>query len=313
MTTPCIFCFFFLFSLATGPATPTSPVSVRVAALTAAVLKGMFMSKVKIGIAVVLVCGMIGLGLGVGSYRLVAGEEKTEAKARAAGAEKPTISEEAKVNGRLPANSSSLMQALVRLNGDGRLAITKVVRLMTTTQEETPDGGRIISEYKNRLSTEYWDLAELEILDNTGRSIDQDQLPKLLHGEALALIYMGPEKFDPLHLRVIKEGVLVFLLPSHATPVPAFSGPPAPRPRPLGQTAPSAARVGNIVIVGNEKTSTDIILKAIPFYPGQLVKAENLKKAEENVKRLDSIQKATIRVLEGPGMFKDVLVTVKEK
>jgi predicted DNA-binding protein (UPF0251 family) len=256
---------------ATGQMTASSLVSVRVSALTAAVLKGMFMSKVKIGIAVLLVFGMIGLGLGAGSYQLVAGEGRAERKARVAGTETPPNQDEAKVHGRLPANSSSLIQALVRFNGDGRLAVTTVVRMMTSTKEETPDGGRIISEYTNRLNTDYWDLDEVEILDNTGKSIDKDQLAKLLHGEALALIYSGPDKFDPMHLRVIKDGVLVFLLPSHATPVPVASPPPAPKPRPLGRTAPSAARVGKITIVGNEKTSTEVLLKAIAFYPGQLL------------------------------------------
>jgi RNA polymerase sigma factor (sigma-70 family) len=298
---------------AIGQATATNLVSVRVATLTAAVLKGMFMSKVKFGMAVSLVCSLIGLGLGAGSYRLAAGEEKADGKTRVAGTENPPAQDETKVNGRLPANASSLMQAFVRLNGDGRLAVTKVVRLMTSTQEETSDGGRIISEYRNRLSTDCWDLAEVEILDNTGMSIDKEQLPKLLHGEVLALIYMGPDKFDPLHLRVIKDGVLVFLLPSHATPVPAVSPPSAPRPRPFGQAAPSAAQVGKIVIVGNEKTSTEVILKAIPFFPGQPLKHEDLRKAEEAVQRLPSIEKATVRIIESTGAFKDVLVTVKEK
>jgi RNA polymerase sigma factor (sigma-70 family) len=305
-------------TFAVGQATTPNLVSVRVAALTGAVLKGMFMSKVKMVGAFMFVVSVIGLGVGMGSYQLVAGEEadaKKPAPERhtAATVEKPPIEDESKVNGRLPTSGSFLLQALVSLPGDGQLAVTRVVINATSRKEATPDGIKIITEYTNRLHTEYWDLAEVEVLNNTGKPIDKDQLPRLLKNEVLALIWLGSDPFDPLHLRVVKDGILVFVLPSHATPAPIPIAPPPLRPAPSGHTAHATARVGQILIVGNEKTGQKAILNALSFFPGQVIKPADLRKAEENLERLDSIARATVRVLKSTEDFQDILVTVTEK
>ena len=74
---------------------------------------------------------------------------------------------------------------------------------------------------------------------------------------------------------------------------------------------PPSARVGQIIVVGNEKTPTSVILKKVPLYPGQVLRYPDLRIAEKNLAALN----ATIEVIEGSegSAFKDILVTVKEK
>jgi RNA polymerase sigma factor (sigma-70 family) len=99
--------------------------SANVAALTGAVLKGIFMSKVKIAMAVFVVLSVLGLGVGAGSYQLLAGEEGAAEKAdhKEPGEtpkEEPTNQETA--DGRLPTGPPPV-QALVSLAENGQLVV----------------------------------------------------------------------------------------------------------------------------------------------------------------------------------------------
>jgi hypothetical protein len=207
-------------------------------------------------------------------------------------------------------------------------------------KEETADGGKTFSECTNQLSTELWNLAEVEVLDNTGKIIKKAELPNLLKNETLALVYAGPDKLDPLNLRVIKDGVLIFSIhhvapAGVAVPPPAFvpfPPPAAPAPLPpaddkLNRHAERPVKLGewrllNIVIVGNDKTPDKVILEALPFKPGQVVRPDDLKKAERNLERLNLFQvnpkegvRPRVTFLENSGdgtCFKDILVIVKE-
>jgi outer membrane protein assembly factor BamA len=72
-------------------------------------------------------------------------------------------------------------------------------------------------------------------------------------------------------------------------------------------------RLGQVLIVGNEKTSDDTILKAIQLSPGQIFTETDLWKAEQFLKRCYQIEAVTVKVVESRGELQDVLVTVKEK
>jgi hypothetical protein len=76
------------------------------------------------------------------------------------------------------------------------------------------------------------------------------------------------------------------------------------------QAAPKPAKVGQIFVVGNEKTPTAAILKKLALSPGQVVDREALRNAERTLGTLHS----AITVLDAPGEseFRDVLVTVRE-
>jgi outer membrane protein assembly factor BamA len=69
--------------------------------------------------------------------------------------------------------------------------------------------------------------------------------------------------------------------------------------------------VGRIIVVGNTKTDTSVILKMIPFSPGDVLDSQALRTAKKKVAALN----ATIRVVKNRdgGDFRDVLVTVTEK
>jgi outer membrane protein assembly complex protein YaeT len=89
----------------------------------------------------------------------------------------------------------------------------------------------------------------------------------------------------------------------------------------LEETVP--ARVGQIFIVGNERTRQNVILRQIPLYPGQILTYPDLRLAERNLARLNIFQnspdggvKPTLQVLDNPNdpssPYKDILVTVQE-
>lgn len=77
------------------------------------------------------------------------------------------------------------------------------------------------------------------------------------------------------------------------------------------------ARVGQIFIIGNEKTGHNVILKQVPLFPGQILTLpDDLQIAEKNLARLKGLKsKPTVTVIdrEGDGVFKDIRITVEEK
>jgi hypothetical protein len=104
-------------------------------------------------------------------------------------------------------------------------------------------------------------------------------------------------------------------------PAETANTPPQPPPQIIDQTPPQirtpdsaekkADRVGEIIIVGNTKTATSVILKKILLCPGQILDYQVLRTAEKNLAELN----ATITVIENRDrtIFKDILVRVKEK
>jgi outer membrane protein insertion porin family len=83
------------------------------------------------------------------------------------------------------------------------------------------------------------------------------------------------------------------------------------------------ARVGQIIVVGNERTKQNVILRQVPLYPGQVLSYPDIRQGERNLARLgifesspDGSVRPTITVLDNPQMpdseFKDLLVSVQE-
>jgi outer membrane protein assembly complex protein YaeT len=78
-------------------------------------------------------------------------------------------------------------------------------------------------------------------------------------------------------------------------------------------------KVGQIFIVGNERTRDNVILRQLPLYPGQLLTYPDLRVAERNLARLnifattpDGSVHPTVEVMPSDTEYKDVLVTVQE-
>ncbi len=121
-------------------------------------------------------------------------------------------------------------------------------------------------------------------------------------------------------------------VPPATVPAPPVYAPPPPPTSlaPMGaSTVPPQVtydkppcRVGQILIVGNEKTPTEVILKHVLLYPGRILDFPSLRKTEANLAELglfvvDPKQsiRPTVEVLdkEGPNPCKDILITVQEK
>lgn len=81
------------------------------------------------------------------------------------------------------------------------------------------------------------------------------------------------------------------------------------------------ARVGQIHVVGNERTKQNVVLRQVPVYPGQVLSYPDLRVAERNLARLqlfetspDGAVRPTVTVIDPdtPGEYKDLLVQVNE-
>src|SRR5262249_45045982 len=78
-----------------------------------------------------------------------------------------------------------------------------------------------------------------------------------------------------------------------------------------------------IIIVGNDRTRQNVILRQVPLFPGQVLTYPDIKLAERNLARLgifeasqDGAVRPTITVMDNPMMpdspFKDILINVQE-
>jgi outer membrane protein assembly factor BamA len=88
------------------------------------------------------------------------------------------------------------------------------------------------------------------------------------------------------------------------------------RSRPQTQTK----RVGQIFLVGNERISAESILAHVPLYPGQVLTYPELRQAEKTLAKLGLFVvdpangiRPTITVADRDGVYKDLVITVKEK
>ncbi len=76
-------------------------------------------------------------------------------------------------------------------------------------------------------------LDEVKAYDTRGKVVQPKKLPELLKGETVVLVSADGKPVDPLYLRLVKDGTLVFVLPASAIP------PPAPPPLAAPPLAPS--------------------------------------------------------------------------
>ena len=75
-------------------------------------------------------------------------------------------------------------------------------------------------------------------------------------------------------------------------------------------------RIGQIFIVGNTRTRQDILLRQLPFFPGEIITIDALETAARNLAALTSFKgkpKVTILEPEKDTAYHDVLVEVVEK
>jgi RNA polymerase sigma factor (sigma-70 family) len=219
-------------------------VSARVAVLTEGVLKAMLMTKVKIATAVVLTVGLLGVGWGMYQTYAAPPEAPKEvikgpaSSAPAVGApvkeddKKDNAKEEEKIN--LP-TGPALTQVLASLDKDGKLVVKTVVTYYEPVA--TPGGG--VFEPTTALRSKTYDLDAVQVLDTKGKKIGWKDATKLLKEETVAMASLWGQPVDPLHLRVLKDGTLTFVLPA-SKPGAGAPGLPGIAPPPLAPVPPPA-------------------------------------------------------------------------
>jgi RNA polymerase sigma factor (sigma-70 family) len=121
----------------------------------------------------------------------------------------------------------------------------------------------------------------------------------------------GPEVF-PFRLPDGTRAFPPFFEKKGKTPLPPQT---APTPKDGSLTpykmADRTAKVGRIIIVGNTKTETSVILKMIPLSPGDVLDYQALRTAEKNLAAFSPT--ITVEESSDSADFRDIRVTVKEK
>jgi RNA polymerase sigma factor (sigma-70 family) len=200
--------------------TANGVVSAPVAALTEGVLKAMLMSKLKIAVTLVLAVGLVGLGWG--AYRTQAADDPTSKPKEVVAAPAPERAPKGDnlIPGDLPKGPAP-RQVLAAMAKDGGIAVTHRVTVMEPV-EATDAAGRKVTVYRQTSVTEsvLYPADVVDVFDTTGKKIDPKAVPELLKKEIPVLASADGKEVDPLHLRLVKEGTLILVLPaSKLTPV----------------------------------------------------------------------------------------------
>jgi RNA polymerase sigma factor (sigma-70 family) len=244
-------------------------VSAPVVALTEGVLTTMFLSKVKLGLALVLAVGLLVAGWGI-CYTPAADEPgKLDGSRPAPAVVTPAIpapaagapgKDDEEIN--LPRTLAPI-QVLARIDSDGQLVIKTagvIVRFNGGRAGPVPApgaggpgqvpvpgaGGGVRIGFGGAppgVQSQTYKLEDVEVFDTKGKKLDKKDVAKRLKQETVALASVTGENVDPLHLRLIKDGTLVFVLPRpKGGPGGGFPGVPLPG-------APGIAPPGNILPV----------------------------------------------------------------
>jgi RNA polymerase sigma factor (sigma-70 family) len=135
--------------------------------------------------------------------------------------------------GRLP-DAPPPIQALVVLKGDRLTVWRKEISYLAVTRA-VPGRPETVTSYERSavmLDTTYA-LKQVKAHDARGKPVEHKKLRELLKEEMPALVSADGQPVDPLHLRLVKEDTLVFVLPAPvAPPPPAVPLTPAATGRP---------------------------------------------------------------------------------
>jgi RNA polymerase sigma factor (sigma-70 family) len=164
----------------------------------------------------------------------------TESRAEVAPPVPPAVVAARKPRGRLP-DGPAPVQALAALGKDGRLGVWRSGNYYEPRTTYN-DRGNAVTSYvlRSALVEACYDLDDVRVQDAKGKEVDSSDLPRLLKGETLVLVSADGKPVDPLHLRLVKEGTLVLILPMPVLP-PAVPPQAAPPPLPAAPAVPPEA------------------------------------------------------------------------
>jgi RNA polymerase sigma factor (sigma-70 family) len=184
----------------------TAVATASVASLAKGVMNTMFMSKLKVPLGLVLAFGLMTLGWSA-YHGTRAADDPPAAKELAKAPAPEAKDESADDDIDLPVGTP-LTQVRVRLDKNGKLVVKSAVRNGTRL------GGGASEPEMTTILIQRFDLAGVKVLDTKGKTVEESELVRLLKKETIAMASLHGEPIDPLHLRVLKEGTLVFALPA---------------------------------------------------------------------------------------------------
>jgi hypothetical protein len=253
---------------AQGPAAAGGVLSAKAVALTEGVLKTMFLTRLKIAIAVLLGVGLLGIGWGLYPTHAAASPDGKPGVAPAPASGSGTPAQEVGRPAKDGTGEKKIslpkgpppVQVLVSLAKSGKLVVktTSLLglgmgpgpapKLPAGLPPPAPGGprfGGIGPMPAPGVRESSYDLNEVQVLDTQGKKVGKKELAKRLKAETVAVASFGGLPLDPLHLRVLKEGTLIFILPVPTPGKLPFGGgafppglvQPAP-PAPPGATPP---------------------------------------------------------------------------
>jgi hypothetical protein len=223
---------------AAGQAAAAGGISVQAIALMEGVLKAMLLTKLKIAAPIVLGMGLLGIGWGLCLSRAAAPPSEAsevtpapqepitqhaDATSNALEEGKPAKDGPGEKKVRLPKGPAPV-QVLVSWDKDGKLVVkAEQMVALGVRRPPLPDdphpgprflfktiAGGAAPKEPTQLS---YDPKEVRVFDTKGKEIEKKKWTKRLKEETLAVASFGDQPPDPLHLRILKEGTLVFLLP----------------------------------------------------------------------------------------------------
>jgi RNA polymerase sigma factor (sigma-70 family) len=203
----------------------TAAASASVASLAKGVMNTMLMSKLKVPLGLILAVGLVTLGWGAYHGTRAADDPPPPAKvlAKAPAPEDRAKDDSADDDVDLPVGTP-LTQVRVRLDKNGKLVVKTAIRENWGGRMMPGAGGAGVGDGVAPLAEVTtiqilrFDLVDVKALDVKGKKIEESDLIKLLKKETVAMVSFHGEPVDPLHLRVLKEGTLVFALPAPRGP-----------------------------------------------------------------------------------------------
>jgi hypothetical protein len=241
----------------------TGLVSASKTSLIEGVMKSMMITKLKLATTFFSVVGLAGLGMGaIWSW---AAQPPAQVRPKPPVAVRPAPAQVGSTEATKPANEAKiegekpnipvgvpLSQVLASLDEEGKLVIKtatiawEAVPLPAPVLPPPPAGGGAggvpvpaiarIGEVKMKYATQTqtFDLGDFQVTDVKGKKVDKKELAKLLKEETVAMASLYGQEVDPLHLRVLKEGILIFSLPAPKFDFPGGGIAPPPIAFPPG-------------------------------------------------------------------------------
>jgi RNA polymerase sigma factor (sigma-70 family) len=242
-------------AFAAGPAAAAGVVPALVVALTEGVVRSMFLKKLT-GVALgLLAAGLIAVTVGLGTFQSLAASADNGKRVRAADPQGGAAAESEQL-----LTEPAPVYVLARLDArKGKVAITRTVQGWKKA-ELIDANGQTVRGFQRALVpvTRHYDAATIRVYEVGGKPVARADLAKRLRGQVLAVAGLNGHKVEPLYLRLIKEGTLVFVLPPSDDPVRGPIGPgPMPGPQggnmgpPAGPNMPRAMGPGPAIGGGN--------------------------------------------------------------